>query len=113
MSYRKALESAGAEIIAWGDFGSCEGDWWAKVRHNGHAKWVNGFCGSCPATDSFQNEFNGVDDSSEEYQKRLADFGRTYLDGWLTQEEAESIAGKDISWDTDAVEMLQFIKDNK
>lgn len=33
MSYENALKAAGAEILEFGQFGSYQGDWWAKVRY--------------------------------------------------------------------------------
>lgn len=113
MSYRKALEAAGAKIVAYDEFGSYQGDWWAKVIHNGVTKWVNGYFGSCSGCDSFAAEFDYVRDDDPEYKNKLAAFGRGYLEAWSTQEEAEKYASRNIEWDSDAQEMLQFIKDNK
>ena len=130
MSYEAALEAAGATVHAFGQFGSYQGEWFALVTYKGGRGWVNGWYGSCPGCDAFEAEFGyGDGDECEEhryrnsqpecvgcaaakdsYQKKLADFGRTYLDGLLTQSAAEEAAARDIEWDFDAKAMLDFVK---
>jgi hypothetical protein len=130
MGYSEALEAAGAEIIVFREFGSYQGDWWAMVRYNGERGWVNGSYGSCSGCDAFEAEFGYVDqecsehqrihpkpeqcaacdEAAADYKRRLASFGRNYLDPLLTQEDAEKKAGSEVEWDSNAPEMLDFIK---
>ncbi len=133
MSYQRALEAAGAEVLSFGEFGSYQGEWWAKVRVNGQEGWVNGSYGSCSGCDSFQAEFGWDDDGSCDehrweanppqdckdckraavvYQEKLADFGRPYVEGLMTQDEAEKSAARNIEWDSDAEPMLAYVKAN-
>lgn len=78
MSYQSALEAAGAEVIQFEYFGSYQGDWLALVRVDGALGVVEGWYGSCSYCDAFESEF-GYSESGEDYQERLADFGRGYL----------------------------------
>ena len=130
MSYREALQAAGAEVLAFEYFGSHQGDWWAKVSYKGEIGWVQGAFGSCDHNDAFDAEFGSMDAYCEEhkyedkedcqacreagkkYDERLADFGRGYLDGLLTQEMAEEEAARDIDWDSEAQTMLDWLKLN-
>lgn len=131
MSYKEAMEAAGAEVIAYEEFGSYQGDWWAKVLYKGEIGWVKGSFGSCCGCDAFQAEFDYAeadcadhaydhqDDCAEcqqaksKYDKHLAEFGRGYLDDMLlSQEEAEKIAAENIEWDSDAQEMVDWLKAN-
>lgn len=133
MSYRQSLEAAGAVVHAMQDFGSYQGDWWAKLTYEGKTGWVHGYYGSCSGCDAFEAEFGYGDrekcedheyDSNSpadcelckqkkaEYDKKLANFGREYLDNIMTQEEAEAKASENLEWDHDAEEMVKFIKEN-
>ena len=55
--YCEAMEAAGAEVLAYEEFGSYQGDWWAKVGYQGREYWVHGTFGSCSGCDAFQSEF--------------------------------------------------------
>jgi len=46
MSYQIALEAAGAKILAFKEFGSYQGDWWAKVTYKNEMGWIKGCYGS-------------------------------------------------------------------
>lgn len=107
MSYREALEAAGAEIHEFQEFGSYQGDWWAKVKFKGKTGWVKGSYGSCSGCDAFQAEFDCGDDPTPTQLKR---FGIQYLDDILTQEEALKIAAEHADWDGEAQGMVDFIK---
>lgn len=113
MSYKQALEAAGAQVVSFQEFGSYQGDWFAKVVYQGKTGWVSGYYGSCSGCDAFEAEFGWNDDEKPDYQTRLATFGKEYLDDIKTQEEAEAKAAKNLSWDIDAEEMLKFIRENK
>lgn len=110
MSYEKALEAAGARIVAFEYFGSYQGEWWALVEFRRARGWVNGSYGSCSGCDSFEAEFGYGE--REANHDNLADFGQVYLDTLLTQQQALESAGRNVSWDSDAQAMLNFIQAN-
>lgn len=128
MGYRETLEAAGAEVLEFEEFGSYQGDWWAKVFYQGESGWVQGSYGSCRGCDAFEAEFGWADadcaahryahekecpacqEAQQKYNERLADFGRGYLDGLLTQEMAEAEAARSSDWDIDAQKMLDWLK---
>lgn len=131
MSYEEALSAAGAEVLEFRNFGSYQGDWWAKVTLNGETFWAHGSYGSCSGCDAFEAEFDykseecgehrydashppcaGCDAAKADYAVRLAEFGAGYLDDRLTQEQAETEASRNLEWDMDAKEMIAFIKEN-
>jgi hypothetical protein len=134
MGYGEALETAGAKVLLFKEFGSYQGDWWAKVQYNGREGWINGSYGSCSGCDSFQAEFGceshlcGEDEYYDPFynddgfrenctvcqnlKKKLKSFGEGYLDNIYTQEEAEKKCSENIEWDSGAEEMLNFIKGN-
>jgi len=112
MSYKESLEAAGANVLVMSYFGSYQGDWWAKVQYNNTLGWVHGCFGSCSYCDAFEAEFGWDDDKQSDYQERLANFGKGYLNDLYTQEEAEKDASHNLEWDMDAREMLEFIKQN-
>ena len=131
MSYEEAMQAAGAEVLEFMQFGSYQGDWWAKVRYKDELGWAQGSYGSCSGCDAFEAEFGWADADCEEhkynhkadcpdcqeakkkYDERLADFGRGYLDGLLTQEMAEKEASRNLDWDSDAKAMLDWLRVNK
>ncbi len=132
MSYNQALEAAGAEVLESKYFGSYQGDWFALVKRNGTRQWVHGSYGSCSGCDAFEAEFDfdgddrGCEDHrydkqdnctacaerSADYARRLATFGASYLDSAMTQDEAEKYASQHLEWDSEAQEMLDFLKAN-
>ena len=102
MSYQDALTAAGAKVIAFESFGDWQGSWVALVEYKGERGWVQGSFGSCDHCDAFQAEFGWFAKEEEDYQQRLADFGRTYLDAL---ESTDYTAGKfeeDADWDGEA-----------
>lgn len=133
MGYRSALQAAGAKVKAFQDFGSYQGDWYALVEYNGETGWVHGWYGSCSGCDSFEGEFgygmpesvgmnfydeetgewrDAIQEDVDAYRERLAAFGRTYLDGLLSQKAVEKIASENKDWDEDAPKMLSFLKEH-
>ena len=132
MGYTEAMEAAGATILNYEEFGSYQGDWWAKVSYEGRVFWVHGSFGSCSGCDAFQAEFGyghdeecsehryeypppencpNCDQSKAAYQIKLAEFGKSYLFSDLTQEEAEKEANP-YDWDSDGKEALKFVQKN-
>jgi hypothetical protein len=129
MSYEKALEAAGAKVLAFEQFGSYQGDWWALVETDDHIGWVHDYFGSCSHCDAFESDFgygavfevgehmwdrNGSRVATEAdvapWREKLRAFGAAYLENILTQQEAEKLAAENIEWDGNAAEMLAFIK---
>jgi len=139
MSYRLAMEMAGAQVHEFEEFGSYQGDWWAKVTYKGRTGWVNGSYGSCEGCDAFKSEFDykyhecqGDDEyipifedehtptwhgdfrdgceTCQDIKARFIAFGQEYLEFILSQEEAETSAAEDTDWDMDAQAMVDFIR---
>lgn len=131
MGYREAMEAAGATVHSYQEFGSYQGDWWADVTVNGERGFVHGSYGSCSGCDAFQAEFsysdNGkcathrydysdnhpdcpsCDEAAREYQTKLAEFGKGYIDGNLmTREEAVKEATR-YEWE-DHSDLLAFFE---
>lgn len=126
MSYREALEAAGATVEAFKRFGSYQGDWWAKTSEG----WISGAYGSCSGCDAFEAEFGYESSRCDEhqydydakpdcadcqlnaasFQDRLIAFGSEYLCNPLTQEDAEKEAARNIEWDLGATEMVEWLK---
>ena len=133
-SYEGAMEAAGATVHTFEQFGSYQGEWFAKVTYNDITGWVSGSFGSCSGCDSKPNSMTtnrktpsrrgGVPggeakaraERREQYgaavvafKERYADFGRGYLDNILTQEQAEEQASKNLEWDSQAQGMLDYL----
>jgi hypothetical protein len=121
--YQEAMEAAGAEVLAFEQFGSYQGEWYAKVKYNGEIGWVQGSYGSCSGCDAFEGEFGYTwyddlsDDEKADYQQRLADFGRTYLDTILPQEKQEELLDNVVEEDhwyyEDYQATYEFVKGNR
>ena len=135
MSYEESLQAAGARVLAFEHFGSYQGTWYAKVVFNGRTGFVTGSFGSCSGCDSFQAEFgyhenkcsehsyeydekllNSCVDcqaAKTEYQTKLANFGRGYLDNFLTYDEIMADAKKNSDWDMTSGEMVSWVESHK
>ncbi len=132
MGYSEAMELAGAKVLAYQEFGSYQGDWYAKVSFSGQEFWVHGSFGSCSGCDAFQGEFGYGQEKCEEhrydytdhrectacastkqaYDRRLAEFGLSYLQsGDMTDAEAIVEATRN-DWDSNSAEMEAFIRQN-
>lgn len=132
MNYESALEMCGAEIHSFSEFGSYQGDWWAVVTYQDKTGWIHGYYGSCSGCDSFQGEFgddvtheHGDDnyydplykgfkddcDKCSNVKERLKVFGKSYLNYIITEKEAIRISSVNLEWDSDAQEIVDFIKE--
>jgi len=111
MSYKSALIAAGAEVLNFEYFGFYSGQWFAQVRYNGETGWIQGTYGSCSYCDSYEADFGYPEDdeNDEEYQKRLADFGRSYLSPLPASHFLPSL-DTDSEWDGDAEEAADWIR---
>jgi hypothetical protein len=114
MSYEQALKAAGVTVHEFKEFGSYQGDWLAKVTlPDGRAGWIKDYFGSCSSCDAFEAEFGWSADEEPGYRDRLRAFGERYLDGLLTQEEAEAECAKDAEWSLEDAEMLEWLKSHR
>lgn len=105
--YVRALEAAGVKVLAFEEFGSYQGDWWARVEGG----FVTGSYGSCSGCDAFEAEFGW--NSDEAPQEKLAEFGRPYAEDVLTFDQALAKAKENEAWDIEAAEMVAWIEANK
>lgn len=114
MSYEEALSAAGVEVMEYVEFGSYQGDWLCLIRDNGELCVAEGCYGSCDYCDSFMSEFGykNEDESDEEYQERLADFGRGYLPAFTIDEMIAKLERtiEEYSWG-DYEEMLEKVRE--
>ena len=121
MSYKEALEAAGAEVLAYEFFGSYQGDWYAVVKFNGNVGVIKGSYGSCTVCDAFQAEFGydgdetynyetGEYEKNPDYPAKLAAFGANYLEDLMTFQAALNEAARNLDWDHDAEEMVNWVK---
>lgn len=107
MSYKQALEAAGATIYAFESFGSHQGEWIAKIGEN---KYIMGYYGSCSGCDAFIAEFGDWDSDAPGYEERLTDFGRSYTEGEpYTKNNLLELFKKQVEWDTDAQEVIDWL----
>ena len=111
--YESALWATGVKVLAFAEFGSYQGNWWAHVEFpNGERYFIEGSYGSCSGCDSFQAEFsdwNAVE--KPDYLHRLRDFGLDYLMDCMTQEQAQVEAARNIDWDLEAQQMVDWVKE--
>ena len=114
MSYKSALIAAGAEVLEFGQFGDYSGIWLAKVNYNGETGWIQDWFGSCSYCDAFEADFCGRiwdnEESPEEYDKRLADFGMKYLGGILPAEHYLPNLDEDAEWDENYAEAAAWVR---
>lgn len=133
MSYERALEAAGATVHDFKSFGSYQGDWYASVTCNDERGWIHGWFGSCSHCDSFEAEFGwddketcneheykgtdqdraaclGCQQASARYLERLANFGKTYVEGIQTADVILKELDENSSWDGDASEAAAWIR---
>ena len=108
--YEAALTATGVKVLGYETFGSYQGDWWAEVQFpNGEVYFVSGSYGSCSGCDAFEAEFGRADEEEPNYLHRLKDFGRDYLTDCMTKEQAIEQASANLSWDTDAQSMVDWL----
>lgn len=109
--YESALAAAGVTVLAYEQFGSYQGDWWAHIEFpNKERYFVTGSYGSCSGCDAFEAEFGWkTSEEDPDYLHKLRDFGRDYLLDCMTFEQAVSKAGENSAWDTDADAMVEWV----
>ena len=109
-SYHWVLEEAGAIVHAFQDFGSYQGDWLAKVTYKGKTGWIKDYYGSCSGCDAFESESGYEDRTKEDWHEFSIKFAKDYLEDIRTYEEVLKSCEKDIEWDMDAKEMVDWLK---
>jgi hypothetical protein len=108
-TYSTALKAAGARVLAYKEFGSYQGDWLAKVEYDGRVFWLRDYFGSCSGCDALEAEL-GYEDPKP---GQLAIFGKRYLnDEPLTFDEVLKAVSENVGWDSDAEEMVAFVREN-
>jgi len=110
MSYREALEAAGARVLAFEHFGSWQGEWVALVEYKSEVGWVQGSFGSCSHCDSFEAEFGWGAEDEDDYQQRLASFGESYLGGLQSTDAVVASFDDQSNWDTDSEQAASWIR---
>ena len=111
MSYHSALTAAGANVIAFQEFGDWQGSWVALVEYRGERGWVQGSFGSCDHCDAFEAEFGWDAAEEADYQTRLASFGESYLGGLQTTESILAEHGPNAHWDEDADNIVFWVRE--
>jgi hypothetical protein len=113
--YENALKAAGAKIFAFEAFGDWQGSWLAYVVYRGERGWVRGYFGSCDHCDAFEAEFGYDHDAENEkdYPKRLANFGRTYLDALETTEQVLAHYEESKDWDLESQDVIFWIRETE
>lgn len=111
-SYAMALDAAGCKVHLFDRFGSYQGRWVAKVTMpDGRQGWISDCYGSCSGCDAFESE-NLHDNEAADFAKRVTEFGRQYLDQFLTQAEMEAEASTHARYSLEDEEMLTFVRSN-
>lgn len=109
--YEAALWAAGVKVLGFEQFGSYQGEWWAKIEFPDHqVGFVNGGYGSCSGCDAFEAEFGYSSDDDPGYLHKLKDFGRDYLTNVSTYEQAVAAAAENSEWDSEAPKMVEWIE---
>jgi hypothetical protein len=105
--YRAALEAAGAKVLAFEEFGDYQGTWIAITDRG----VFSGSYGSCSGCDAFEAEF-GYEGNSEEYHRKLAAFGQSYLDDPVDIDKLLADAMIANSWD-DNLRLVLWLKEQR
>jgi hypothetical protein len=113
MSYQSALTAAGANVIAFQEFGDWQGSWVALVEYKGERGWVQGSFGSCSHCDSFEAEFGWDAEEEDDYEQRLASFGESYMGGLQTTQQVLSQFERSSEWDLDAEDAIFWIRETQ
>lgn len=128
MSYESALRAGGATVFDFQSFGSYQGDWLALVEFNGVRGFVHGSFGSCSDCDAWESEFGDLwnedhCDAHDEFthdcaacaerflyfKAKVEQFGLDYLREMKTHAEALKGASRNLDWDSNAKEMVDWI----
>ena len=89
MGYSETLEAAGAKVLAFQEFGSYQGNWYAVVDYNGEIGVAEGSYGSCSVCDAFEAEFGCGDEPPIEKDGKY--FRNNWVDDEITKEEYDQL----------------------
>ena len=132
MSYKSALEAAGAIVLEFKEFGDYQGSWYAFVSYKDERGWVMGSYGSCTECDAFEAEFGDTDwhgclehiyqvddcefcvqqeaERQEDAKKRLVDFGQSYLSPLSKSSTLIEYLQPQVEWDEESESALKWIQ---
>lgn len=115
MSYKEALEAAGASVHRYQYFGDYQGTILVELSYEGLHGYVAIAYGSCAVCDPWEAFLDRFDDNwdYEPTQEQLAEFGRRYLDEIENREEIVRRYKEQADWDTDAEDVLKWLKENQ
>jgi hypothetical protein len=108
--YQAALEQAGAQVLVFEQFGDWQGSWVALVDYQGERGWVQGSFGSCSHCDAFQADFGWDAEDEDDYEERLADFGRSYLGALQSSAALFEQFDQDADWDLESAQAAAYIQ---
>lgn len=106
--YDEVLEIAGAKVLEFKMFGSYQGDWIAKIEYDGQIGYIRDYYGSCSGCDALEATFDYAD---EVPLQKVVDFAKPYLNEILTFDECLKKASENLEWDTEADEMVKWLKE--
>jgi hypothetical protein len=106
LTYKGALEAAGATVLAYETFGSYEGRWIALVNYNGQPGWVSDYYGSCSGCDAIEREFSEKTPTIEAF----AEFGLGYLGKLLSDDEIIKLSSEHADYSIEDDAMLKWVK---
>jgi hypothetical protein len=105
------LELAGARVIAYETFGSYQGDWLAKVEHNGAVKWIHGSYGSCSGCDALEHALEDCEwDDEEGRNQKMKEIGHNELMNPTPYRDIINRFKTDSEWDGDAIKAVEFLE---
>lgn len=107
-TYEELLKEICEEVYCFKEFGTYQGDWWAKVKYKGKKVWIHGWFGSCSGCDWILGRYCREYSRDEIKESFICDYLEDGM--FFSQEEAEKEALKDIEWDLEAQDLLDFIK---
>lgn len=133
MSYKEALKLAGnTEVHLYEQYGSYQGRWLALVTHEGKTGWLIEYYGSCSGCDPFESKLGysghehpdnkwfdpfwdekGFDSSCGRctiFKKSVVEFAEGYFERIKTRKEALGELQREMEWDPEAREMIEFIQ---
>lgn len=112
MSYERAMELAGFEVIAVNYFGSYQGTLLAKVSGHGVSGYIEESYGSCSGCDQLEATL-GYEDDPEEL--KLKGFGEANYDAdsVVSAEELLRQLRERDEWDSTAQEMITWVEEQE
>lgn len=109
MSYALAFAAVPDCKVEWCEyFGSYSGRLLAKIIYKDEVLYLHDWFGSCSVCDAFEAEFSWGDDEKSDYQERLSNFGKPYVESALPLENIIKALEADVDdWADDVKQMLE------